>query len=98
MGALLIINYDVTDAGRLEAYRKPAVAALVGPDKGAPFAVTDETIDLGEGNGAGATTVALQFPDAATAQAAFDSEAYQAVIGERLAATTPSFAVIVPTL
>ena len=98
MGALLIINYDTTDPDRLEAYRGPAVAALIGPDKGAPMVVTDDTIDLGEGNGSGATTVVLRFDSVQVAQDAFDSEQYQEVVGERLAATDPSFAIIVATL
>lgn len=98
MSALLIINYDVTDAERLDAYRDSAVAALVGPEKGALSAVTNDTVDLGEGNGAGATTVILKYPSTDSAQLAFDSAKYQAVIGERLAATKPSFAIIVPML
>lgn len=98
MAALLIINYDMTDPERLDAYRAPALAALVGPDRGSPAAVTDNTVDLGEGGGAGATTVILGFSSVEAAEIAFGSDAYQAVVGERLAATNPRFAVIVPTL
>jgi len=54
MPALLIINYDVIDAERLEAYREPAGAALVGPGKGTVIAVAHGSVDLGEGNGTGA--------------------------------------------
>ncbi len=97
MPALLIINYDVVDADRLEAYRAPAVSALVGPGKGVVVAVTGDTVDLGEGHGAGATTVMLEYPSVEAAQNALASEAYQAVVDERLAATNPSFAIIVPT-
>ena len=74
MPALLIINYDATDPERLYAYRPHAIAALVGPGKGTPAAATDNTVDLGEGNGAGATTVVLEFPSVEAAQTAFDSE------------------------
>lgn len=98
MGALLILNYDTTDPERLEAYRGAAVAALVGPDKGQLFAVTDASVDLGEGHGAGSTTVILQFSDVESAQNAFNSEEYQAIVGERIAATNPAFTIIVPTL
>jgi len=97
MSALVIINYDVTDPARLDAYRGPATAALLGPDKGALVAVSHDTVDLEEGNGAGATTVVLEFPSVEAAQAALDSEEYQAVVGERLASTDPKFAIIVPT-
>ncbi|MFV1991769.1 MAG: DUF1330 domain-containing protein [Acidimicrobiales bacterium] len=97
MTALLIINYDVTDPERLAAYREPAVAALIGPGRGALFAVADRTVDLGEGNGAGTTTVILEFPSVEAAQNVFESEEYQAVVAERLAATDAKFAVIVPT-
>ncbi|MFV1963394.1 MAG: DUF1330 domain-containing protein [Acidimicrobiia bacterium] len=97
MPALLIINYDVTDAERLDAYREPAGVALLGPGKGSPVVVTHDTIDLGEGGGAGATTVILEFPSVESAREAFTSPEYQAVIGERLAATDPKSAIIVPT-
>lgn len=98
MPALLIINYDVTDAERLDAYRASAVAALVELGEGTVLAVTDGTVDLGEGNGAGATTVILEFPSAESAQRVFASDECQAVIGERIGATNPSFAVIGPTI
>ncbi len=100
MGALLIINYDVTDPERLKAYRAPAGEALVGdaPDKGTARVFTRDTVDLGEGAGGGTNTVALEFESVEAAQAAYASEAYQAVVGERLAATDPKFAIIVPTM
>lgn len=98
MAAILIINYDTTDPERLDAYRPPAVDALSGPGKGKFVAVTDDTIDLAEGNGAGETTVILEYPDVASARSAYDSDAYQAVIGERFAATNPGHAIIVPVL
>ena len=66
--------------------------------EGTVLAVTDSTVDLGEGNGARATTVILEFPSAESAQRTFASDEYQAVIGERIAATNPNFAVIVPTI
>ena len=98
MGALLIINYDVTDPERMEAYRQKAAAVLLGPDSGAPVAVTDETVDLGEGEGAGRTTVVLRYASVEGAREAYFSEDYQALLGERLAASAAAFAVIVPTI
>ena len=96
MSALLIINYDITDPERLEAYRAPAGAALVGEGGGRLVAVSHDTVDLGEGRPTGATTVILEFASLDAAQTAFESEQYQAIIGERLAATDPKFAIIVP--
>ena len=98
MAALLIINYDVTDTERLDACRASAVIGLVELGEGTVLAVTDSTVDLGEGNGAGATTVILGFSSAESAQRAFASDEYQAVVGERIAATNPSFAIIVPMI
>ncbi len=96
----MIINYDVTDAARLKAYRRPAGAALVGDEsgKGAARVSTGDTVDLGEAPAAGTTTVVLEFESVEAAQAAYDSDEYQAVIGERIESTVPKFAVIVPTL
>lgn len=96
MPALVIVNYDVVDADALSAYREPAVAALIGDGRGSVRAVTDETVDLGEGNGAGATTVILEYSSVDEARRVWGSDAYQAVIGDRIAATVPSFAIIVP--
>ncbi len=98
MGALLIINYDITDPERMDAYRQAAAPVLLGPDKGSPVAVTDETVDLGEGEGAGRTTVALRFASVEDARAAYFGEEYQALLGDRLAASAAAFAVIVPTI
>ncbi|HDH03497.1 MAG TPA: DUF1330 domain-containing protein [Actinobacteria bacterium] len=98
MSALLIINYNVTDPDALVGYRDAAVEILVGPDRGTLRVVTHETIDLGEGDGAGTTTVILEFASVEVAREIFDSPEYQAIIGDRLAATEPKHAYIVPTL
>lgn len=98
MGALLIINYDVTDPDRLDRYRARATPLLVGPETGSPVVVTDETVDLGEGEGAGRTTVALRFASVEAAREAYFAEEYQTLVAERLAASAAAFAVIVPTI
>ena len=97
MAAYLIINYDVSDLDSLEVYRHAAVPSLTGPAKRVARVVTDQTIDLGEGRGAGTDTVILEFPSVQAAQEAFKAPEYQAIIGDRLAATSPRFAMIVPT-
>jgi uncharacterized protein (DUF1330 family) len=96
VSAYLIINYDVTDAAALAVYRDAATPMLVGPGLGEVVAVTAATVGLPEGEAPGTHTVVLRFDDVDQAQAIYDSEAYQAVIGERLAATTPRFAALVP--
>ena len=98
MAALMIVNYDVSDRVALDAYRAAAVPLLVGPGLGSAVAISDTTIDLGEGNAAGRDTVVLRFESVAAAQAAYRSEAYQAILPDRLKATTPKIAFIVETL
>ncbi|MFB7909813.1 DUF1330 domain-containing protein [Kitasatospora sp. NPDC059146] len=98
MPALLILNYDVTDPERLEAYRQGAAAVLLGPAE--LVASTDRTVHLGEGGRppGGSHTVVLRFADAEQAHAAYASDAYRGLLEERLAATVPFTAMIVPAL
>jgi len=98
MPALLIINYNVTDPDSLVGYRDAATPILVGPDKGALRVVSDQTVDLDEGAGVGSTTVILEFPTVEVAREIYNSAEYQSIIGDRLAATEPVHAMIVPTL
>lgn len=97
MAALIIVNYDVDDAEALGEYRK--VAGPILRDRGSAALVnTAETIDLGEGAGAGHQTVVLRFDDIAAARAAWESDDYRAALPMRLAATTPKSAIMVETL
>ncbi len=98
MGALMIVNYDVADRTALDAYRKVAAPLLVGPNLGTAVAISDATIDLGEGHAAGRDTVILRYESVEAAEAAYRSEAYQAILPDRLNATTPKMAFIVETL
>lgn len=96
MGALLIINYDVTDEPALKRYQRSA-----GPVLGAQaqlVAMCKHTADLGEGGAPGERTAILRFDSREQAQAAYDSPAYQALLGERLRATRAGFAIIVDTI
>ena len=94
----MIINYDVSDRDALNEYRTAAAPLLVGPGLGAAVAISDATVDLGEGNAAGKDTVVLRFDSVEAAEAAYRSEAYQAILPDRLKATTPKIALIVETL
>lgn len=98
MPALLILNYDVHDEAALMAYRQVAGPMLTGPSKGERVATTADTVDLGEGGPAGTHTVVLRFASVEAARQAYDAAEYQAVIGDRIAATTPRVSMIVPTL
>lgn len=95
MTAYLILNYDVSDPERLAHYRQLAAPALVGPDGGELLATTPETLRLEEGGEAGSHTVVIRFDDRDHALRTYHSPSYQAVIGDRLAATVPRFAMIV---
>ena len=98
MAALMIVNYDVSDRAALDAYRAAARPLLIGPNLGAAVAVSNATVDLGEGNAAGRDTVVLRFESVEAAEAAYQSGAYQAILPDRLNATTPKIAFIVETL
>lgn len=96
MAAFLILTYDVLDAPALSSYRAAATQALLGPDAGELVVSTDRTEHLPEAGSAGTHTVVLKYRDAAHARRVYESTAYQAVIGDRLAATVPRVAMIVP--
>ena len=97
MPALLILNYDVHDRDALRDYREQATPVLMVGDTRL-VASTNDTVHLDEAPGGGTHTVILEFADVAEARRIYQSEAYQAVIGGRLAASTPRSAMIVPTL
>jgi len=88
----------VVEPAAFAAYRAVAAPILTAPGRGERLVTTTETIDLNEAAPVGATTVVLRFPSVAAATEAYRSAGYQAVLGERLDATTPRVAMIVPTL
>lgn len=98
MPALMIINYgEILDEEQLEGYRGPATEILVDKFGGKPVIFTNKTVNLGEGHGAGIHTVGLEYESVEAAQAAYDSDEYQAILGQRLAATRSGYAIVVPT-
>lgn len=97
MSALLIINYgEILDEERLTAYRGPAAKVLEEDFGGKTVVSTNETVNMGEGYGSGMHTVALEFESVDAAQAAYESDAYQELLGQRLASTRSGFAIVVP--
>jgi len=96
LSALLIINYgEVLDEDQLAGYRGPATEILVEKFGGKPTVFTNRTINLGEGHGAGIHTVAIEFESVDVAEAAYESDEYQDILGQRLASTRSGFAIVV---
>jgi len=98
MPALMIINYgEVLDEEQLAGYRGTATEILVDKFGGKPVIFTNKTVNLGEGHGAGIHTIALEYESVEAAQAAYDSDEYQDILGQRLASTRSGYAIVVPT-
>ena len=91
MPAYLIVNYDVTDPAQYAEYQKGAAPIMAG---GGKLLVLDKASVVKEGDGA-AQTVVIEYPSKEAALAAYESDAYQAVIGKRLGAIANGRAVIV---
>ena len=94
MAAYLIVNFDVDDAAMYKQYQKGAVPCL-GIGTNAKLVVYDTASKQVEGEGAGHQTVVLEYATMEEAQAAYDSEAYQAVLPLRFQATSKHFGLIV---
>lgn len=94
MAGYLIVNFDVDDAAMYKQYQQGAVPSLgIGVD--AKLIAYDKATQQVEGDGAGHQTVVLEFPTIEAARAAYESEAYQAVLPLRLQATSKHFALVV---
>ncbi len=94
MAAFLIVNFDVDDPAMYKDYQKGAVPSL-GIGTNAKVVAYDTASKQVEGEGAGHQTVVLEYPTVEEAQAAYDSDAYQAVLPLRLRATSKHFGLIV---
>lgn len=85
MAAYLIVNAKVTDAEGLDRYRAAVGPTLAGHE--VEILVATNGAETIEGDPAGQRVVVMKFPSAEAAKAWYHSEAYQAVVGMRLAAT-----------
>jgi uncharacterized protein (DUF1330 family) len=90
MSAYLIFNYDVSDEAGYREYQGGAAPIMAG----GTLLVLDAASESIEGS-PGHQTVVIEYPDKETARAAYESEAYQAVVGKRHGATTKGTAVLV---
>ena len=92
-----MINYgEILDEERLSAYRGPAAKVLTEDFAGKLAVFTNKTVNLGEGYGSGMHTVALEYESVEAAQEGYESDAYQELLGQRLASTRSGFAIVVP--
>ena len=94
MSAYLIVNYDVDDADSYAEYQKGAVPALRVGSEAKPL-VLDPNTHVVEGDDVGHQTVVLEYESVEKAKEAYDSGEYQAVVGQRHAATSKHFGIIV---
>ncbi len=92
MPAYLIVNFAIEDADLYKSYQKGAIPALGIGSTSKPLAVDRSSLAL-EGD-AGDHTVVLEFESTEAAKAAYDSGDYQAVLPDRLNATSKHFCVI----
>jgi uncharacterized protein (DUF1330 family) len=90
MTAYLIANYDVVDADGYLDYQSRAAPIMAG----GTLLVLDTASTAKEGE-PGHQTVVIEYPDRETAEAAYHSDEYQAVVGIRLGAIENGRAVIV---
>lgn len=86
-----VVNLEVTDPQTYRRYQ-----TFVGPflaEWGGVFVVRGGTRVVKEGE-ARARTVVVEFPSFAKAQAAYDSDAYQAGMQQRLGASVADFVIV----
>ena len=86
MPAYLIADVQVTDAAAYDNYRPLAAASI--SRFGGRFIVRGGKVDLLEGQPQPERIVVIEFPDAETARRWYYSEAYQAALKIRQAAST----------
>ncbi len=91
MAAFFIAQYVVNDAAGYRAYQQGAGPTLAA--HGAELVSFDVAAETIEGKPPGPQTVIIKFESTAAAKAWYNSPAYQAVVGKRLASTT-GFAII----
>ena len=90
----MIVNYQVDNPEMYGEYMQGAAGAL-GIGDGAELVAFDTESEVVEGDTAGHQTVVIKFDSKEQAREAWESEAYMAVVGKRLEATSRHFAVLV---
>ncbi|MGH9136751.1 MAG: DUF1330 domain-containing protein [Acidimicrobiales bacterium] len=85
MPTYFVVNAAITDPDLLAEYRAATTATFEGHDVEVLVSTNEATIV--EGEPTGPRLVVLRFTDAEAFQAWYDSPAYQAIIGMRIAST-----------
>lgn len=86
MPAYFIAAVQVHDQARYDRYRSSVLPSV--ERFGGKFVVLTRRVTVAEGPWTPGRMVVLEFADMATARAWYDSPEYQAVVGDRHAATT----------
>ena len=89
--AYMIFTEDVHDREKMDAYANAAVPTVLG--SGGTARIAGPPAAVLEGEWHGTQTVMLEFESVEAAQAWYDSDAYQAVIGQRHDAATSNAAI-----
>ena len=84
MTVYMIAQSTIVDAAALGAYAQQAVPTIM--EAGGSVIVFEENPTNVEGHISDQRTVVLEWPDRETAMAWYNSPAYQAIVGQRLAA------------
>ncbi len=90
--AYVLCDIDVTDPDAYEAYKALAAPAVVA--NGGRYVVRGGPAELLEGEGLLNRVVVLEFPDAASARAWYDSPAYREARAARAGAATARFTLV----
>ena len=93
MSVYLVVNDSVKDMALLGEYYQGA-APTVGPHNGKTL-VAEHNAETLEGTPRGSRVIVMEFADREAAMAWYNSDAYQAVIGKRHAATENGFMLLV---
>ena len=97
MPCFLIVNYSVENPEMYGEYAAAAGPALKMGEVTKLLAIDPKTDQL-EGEGAGHQTVVVKFDSKEQAREIIGSDAYQAIVGKRLDATSKHFAILVDAL
>jgi uncharacterized protein (DUF1330 family) len=94
MSVYFIVNSTITDPAKLDEYVAAAGATLGGHEM--TLRVVSNEAETIEGQPAGERIVIIEFPDREAFRGWYDSPAYQAIIGLRMASTR-GFAILADT-
>lgn len=92
MRAIVIVQENLHDTEKFEAYRKDVILTLA--PFGGKFLARGGKLTVREGEWPFQRTVIIEFPSREKAEGWYDSVAYQKILPLRLASTTGNFVII----